>query len=348
MGRKLTNSERVHVFVPIQRFEEEPDGGLIIYGKATSEAVDDHGTWFPFEVQSAAFAEWPWKNIREMHEPIAVGRAVEIVPDPDGKCHWIRARISSAAADTVQKIREGILQAFSIAGWTPRHLMTNDTRDGVPCKRMGKLVISEVSLVDAPSNPETAFEIVRMADSAEEDGMDETKNPAEETPAAVEEAKRAMDPEMAGQILAAMSEMGAQLKAISEALSALGAEEKTEGEAEMTEEAKRAKPSLRVAVERASLGAMNAAEKAVSEVSKVSEKLTESFAAVEKRLAAIESQPVGGGAVRHDVTRSMPTPGNRNEEAIAAAMEKLPGTATVDELRSAAAFEMTRAMYRKG
>jgi hypothetical protein len=124
-----------------------------VEGVATDESVDAHGEILDYAASKAAFAAWE-KNIREMHQPNAVGRAVSVVANDAAKSITIRARISRGSESTWIKILDGTLRAFSVGG---TRLRSEVRSDGV--RRTSEYRLGEVSLVDVGANPNTKFAI---------------------------------------------------------------------------------------------------------------------------------------------------------------------------------------------
>src|SRR5690606_6893747 len=89
-------------------------------------------------------------NIREMHQASAVGKAKEAVIDENGLL--IRAKIVDKNA--WQKVKEGVYNGFSIGG----HVVMQKGREILD------MVLTEISIVDRPSNPDTIFTLVKAAD----------------------------------------------------------------------------------------------------------------------------------------------------------------------------------------
>ena len=152
------------IYCPISKVNEEK---RTVAGWATTEEVDKQGEVVDFNGSKEAFGSWG-KNIREMHEPKAVGKAVEIIPDDATKKVWVEAYISKGAEDTWQKVKEGVLTGFSIGGQTVhknvqiiKDMATGGSRT---VTRITKYRLNELSLVDNPANPGCSFELVKSVD----------------------------------------------------------------------------------------------------------------------------------------------------------------------------------------
>lgn len=146
--------------VPIAKIDEEK---RMVYGYATVEEVDKHGEIIGYEASKKAFGEWPG-NIREMHDPVAVGVNKEVSFDDDTKGVWIGAYVSESAdgENAWTKVKEGVLQGFSIGG-TIKDFKTIKGEDDKPHVMVTEYDLNEVSLVDNPACPSAMFQMVKSA-----------------------------------------------------------------------------------------------------------------------------------------------------------------------------------------
>ncbi len=145
---------------PITRVD--PDKRLVTV-TATSEAVDTFGTIFDYEASKDAFLRWVG-NVREMHQPKAVGSRVGVHFDDAARKVEATIRVSKGAQDTWEKILDGTLKGASIGAsnvaW--EHPTSRDGGRSYPRARKYDLV--ELSLVDNPSNPDAlGITVVRSA-----------------------------------------------------------------------------------------------------------------------------------------------------------------------------------------
>lgn len=151
----------INIHIPISKIDEEQ---RMVWGIATSEAIDSQGDIIDYEASKAAFGSW-LGNIREMHQPIAVGKAIDIQYDDENKQVMIGAKISESAdgENAWLKVKEGILQGFSIGGSVNKVLKEVAKKDGVeiPVTRVVDYSLSETSLVDNPANPEAMLVMVK-------------------------------------------------------------------------------------------------------------------------------------------------------------------------------------------
>ena len=136
-----------------------------VTGLATTEAIDKQNEQVSYDASKEAFGAWSG-NIREMHSPNAVGKAVSWTPDDEKRGIKVEAYISKGAEDTWQKILDGTLKAFSIGGQTVskvQQIIKDEASGGQRhVTKITKYKLTELSLVDNPANPEASFELVKM------------------------------------------------------------------------------------------------------------------------------------------------------------------------------------------
>ena len=154
----------LHVTIPITKVDEEQ---RMVYGYATVEELDSHGEIITYEASKKAFSNWIG-NIREMHQDIAVGKAIEIEFDDDAKGVWIGAKISESTdgENAWIKVKEGVLAGFSIGGRVNDCKMQQMIIDDK--KKMVNVItdydLGETSLVDNPAVASATFQIVKSKD----------------------------------------------------------------------------------------------------------------------------------------------------------------------------------------
>ena len=151
----------LHITIPITKVDEEQ---RMVYGYATVEELDSHGEIITYEASKKAFSNWIG-NIREMHQDIAVGKALDIEFDDDAKGVWIGAKISESedGENAWIKVKEGVLAGFSIGGRVNDCKMTQMMIDGK--KKMVNVIddydLGETSLVDNPAVASATFQIIK-------------------------------------------------------------------------------------------------------------------------------------------------------------------------------------------
>ena len=157
--------ENFNLSFPIEMIKKEQ---RIISGIATADNIDKSGDIVEFEASLEAFKNWGG-NIREMHAPIAVGKAVNYEPvvvkdDQGNEYNAIRvdAYISKGAQDTWEKILDGTLKAFSIGGKIlEKSESTTKMFRGKPVNVIKKYSLGELSVVDNPANAIATVDIVK-------------------------------------------------------------------------------------------------------------------------------------------------------------------------------------------
>ena len=161
------HGENLQLIFPISLVKNEE---RVVVGVATADNVDKSGDVVDFDASMTAFKNWQG-NIREMHQPLAVGKAVGHRPveiNENGTTYRgveVSAYISKGAEDTWQKVLDGTLGAFSIGG---RILERKDdeTRKfrGQPVSVVTKYELGELSLVDNPANPVANITLIKSDD----------------------------------------------------------------------------------------------------------------------------------------------------------------------------------------
>ena len=141
----------------------------IVSGIATADNIDKVGDVVDFNASVEAFKNWQG-NIREMHAPIAVGKAISYKPiklkAPDGQEYnamEVEAYISKGAENTWQKVLDGTLRAFSIGGKIlKKELMQGKMFNGRQVSLIKEYELGELSLVDNPANPVAVIDIIKF------------------------------------------------------------------------------------------------------------------------------------------------------------------------------------------
>lgn len=131
----------------------------IVSGFATIDNVDLQGDVVEFEASVKAF-ERSRRNVREMHQPIAVGKIVSYEPKEyldheSGEVYkgvYVSVYVSTGAEATWQKVLDGTLSAFSIKG--PVRKSVSELRPGAdhPVRVIKDYDLEELSLVDSGGN----------------------------------------------------------------------------------------------------------------------------------------------------------------------------------------------------
>jgi HK97 family phage prohead protease len=130
---------------PIAKIDAEQ---RMVWGYASTEALDEQGEIIKREALDAALGNYMrFANIREMHQPSAVGVAKEAAIDEKGL--YVVAKIIDD--DAWEKVVQGVYKGFSIGGRVT-------ARDPVDRSIITGLTLTEISVVDRPANPEAVFD----------------------------------------------------------------------------------------------------------------------------------------------------------------------------------------------
>jgi len=163
-----TNSEKkVNISFPIAKVNKEK---RTVSGFASLDNIDRHGDIVTSEASQKAFDRFRG-NLREMHQPIAVGKVMSFTTkefiDPETnksyKGIYVDAYISKGAQDTWEKVMDGTLTGFSIGG----NIVEAGYQDGdeTETRVIKDYELMELSLVDNPANPlANIFSIQKNAD----------------------------------------------------------------------------------------------------------------------------------------------------------------------------------------
>ncbi len=160
--------EPIRFTIPIAKVDKQK---RLVRGVATAEVVDAHGQIVDYETAKAVFGEWVG-NIREMHQPKAVGKRTAVEFDDDNRQIILESYISKGAADTWEKVLDGTLSMYSIGG--EGEIITDKV---APNGRILMSGLAETSLVDNGACPVAKFDIVKAVDGLSTDVQPE--EPAE-------------------------------------------------------------------------------------------------------------------------------------------------------------------------
>lgn len=147
---------KIRVSMPISKVDVEK---RTVSGFATLDNLDKQGDVVPSDASKKAFERFRG-NIREMHQPLAVGKVVsfkedKFFDDTTQKFYtgiFVSAYVSKGAQDTWEKVLDGTLTGFSIGG------VVNDEEDvyDADMNKAYRVIkdydLSELSLVDNPAN----------------------------------------------------------------------------------------------------------------------------------------------------------------------------------------------------
>ncbi|QND84606.1 Uncharacterized protein ChrSV_2380 [Chromobacterium vaccinii] len=144
-------------YAAISKVTDNEDGTVTVEGVASDGSVDLAGEVVAPDAMKAAlpdFMKYGTGALREMHQPMAAG-TVDAAEVNDAGETIIRARVVDPVA--VLKVKEGVYKGFSIGG-------SSTSRLG---KTITGLRLTEISLVDAPCNPNAVIQVWK-ADASEE------------------------------------------------------------------------------------------------------------------------------------------------------------------------------------
>ena len=141
---------------PISKIDVEK---RMVHGFATLDNLDRQGDVVPLEASIKAFESFRG-NIREMHQPISVGKVVSFkeekyFDEDTNKFYngiYVSAYVSKGAQDTWEKVLDGTLSAFSIGGEVHEAEDVYDENLGKKYQVIKEYSLSELSLVDNPAN----------------------------------------------------------------------------------------------------------------------------------------------------------------------------------------------------
>jgi hypothetical protein len=131
----------------------------IVSGFATLDNVDRQKDIVTSEASVKAFSKFRG-NIREMHQPLAVGKMVAFKEDkyfdPESKKFYsgvyVSAYVSKGAQDTWEKVLDGTLSGFSIGGRMNKWDDAYDEKMDSTIRIIKEYDLVELSLVDTPAN----------------------------------------------------------------------------------------------------------------------------------------------------------------------------------------------------
>jgi uncharacterized protein YoxC len=152
----ITDGDNVRFSMPIGKVDQER---RIVSGFATLDNVDKQNDIVTTEASLAAFKKFRG-NLREMHQPSAVGKVVSFKEDryfdPQTKKFYsgvyVSAYVSKGAQDTWEKVLDGTLTGFSIGGNIKKFDDEFDEKMEKPVRIIKEYELHELSLVDNPAN----------------------------------------------------------------------------------------------------------------------------------------------------------------------------------------------------
>jgi hypothetical protein len=151
-----TEGDNVRLSMPFSKVDQER---RIVSGFATLDNIDKQADIVTTDASLKAFAKFRG-NIREMHQPTAVGKMVSFKEDkyfdPESKKFYtgvyVSAYVSKGAQDTWEKVLDGTLSGFSIGGRMNKWDEAYDEKADAPVRIIKEYDLVELSLVDNPAN----------------------------------------------------------------------------------------------------------------------------------------------------------------------------------------------------
>jgi uncharacterized protein YoxC len=151
-----TEGDKVRLSMPLTKVDE---GRRIVSGFASLDNLDKQDDIVTTEASMAAFAKFRG-NIREMHQPSAVGKMVSFKEekyfDPESKKFYkgvfVSAYISKGAQDAWEKVLDGTYTGFSIGGRMNKWDDAYDEKADKTIRVIKEYDLIELSLVDSPAN----------------------------------------------------------------------------------------------------------------------------------------------------------------------------------------------------
>ena len=151
-----SHGDNITLSVPFTKVNREK---RTVSGFATLDNVDQTGDVVTSEASMKAFENFRG-NLREMHQPVAVGKIVSFKPetyyDPASKEFYngvyVDAYISKGAQDTWEKVLDGTLAGFSIGGKIIESDNEVNKTTGKTVRFIKDYALMELSIVDSPAN----------------------------------------------------------------------------------------------------------------------------------------------------------------------------------------------------
>ncbi len=151
-----SEGDSLRLSMPFSKVDRER---RIVSGFATLDNVDRQNDIVTTDASLKAFAKFRG-NIREMHQPISVGKMVNFKEekyfDPESKKFYsgvyVSAYISKGAQDTWEKVIDGTLSGFSIGGRMNKYDDAYDDKADKTIRIIKDYDLIELSLVDNPAN----------------------------------------------------------------------------------------------------------------------------------------------------------------------------------------------------
>ena len=151
-----SDGDNLRLSMPFSKVDKER---RMVSGFATLDNVDKQNDIVTTDASLKAFKKFRG-NIREMHQPISVGKMVDFKEDkyfdPETKKFYtgvyVSAYVSKGAQDTWEKVLDGTLSGFSIGGKMNKWDDAYDEKMDKSIRIIKEYDLVELSLVDNPAN----------------------------------------------------------------------------------------------------------------------------------------------------------------------------------------------------
>ena len=166
-----TEGENVRLSMPFSKVDKER---RIVSGFASLDNLDKQNDIVTAEASMNAFAKFRG-NIREMHQPSAVGKMVSFKQDkyfdPESKKFYngvyVSAYISKGAQDAWEKVLDNTYTGFSIGGRMNKWDDGYDEKSDSQIRIIKEYDLVELSLVDSPANQFASIMSVEKVDGVD-------------------------------------------------------------------------------------------------------------------------------------------------------------------------------------
>ena len=173
-----SDGENLRLSMPFSKVDENR---RTVSGFASLDNIDKQDDIVTAEASMEAFAKFRG-NIREMHQPLAVGKMVSFKADkyfdPETKKFYngvyVSAYVSKGAQDTWEKVLDGTLSGFSIGGRMNKWDDGYDEKSDKAIRIIKQYDLVELSLVDSPANQFANIMSVEKVDGLDVIKADET------------------------------------------------------------------------------------------------------------------------------------------------------------------------------
>jgi hypothetical protein len=173
-----SDGDNLRLSMPLTKVDKER---RIVSGFASLDNIDKQDDIVTAEASMDAFTRFRG-NIREMHQPLAVGKMVSFKADkyfdPESKKFYngvfVSAYVSKGAQDTWEKVLDGTLTGFSIGGRMNKWDDAYDEKSDKSIRVIKQYDLVELSLVDSPANQFANIVSVEKVDGVDIIKADET------------------------------------------------------------------------------------------------------------------------------------------------------------------------------